>query len=63
MNVELKDDLLHGAGAIAEFLGISRKTAFNRLEAKLIPAGKEGSSWIASRAQLTEHYRKLTGGE
>lgn len=58
----LADDLLYGAGAIAEFLGIPSKIASNKLTARLIPAGKEGKVWVASRSNLKEHYRRLTLG-
>lgn len=57
----IADDLLTGAAAIASFLGIEERRAFYLCEKRLIPVGKLGASWVASRAALTQHFRSLTG--
>lgn len=59
----LKDDLLYGADAIANYLGITTQIAFKKLQAGVLPAGKEGRIWIASRSNLTAHYRALASGK
>jgi hypothetical protein len=32
------------------------------LEKRLLPAGKQGANWVASRRVLSEHYARLTSG-
>jgi hypothetical protein len=56
------DDKIRGIRAISEFY--RRITAPHILprERKLIPIGKEGASWIASKKRLREHYARITGG-
>ena len=56
------DDVLYGAGAIAEFLGIPRRKAFYLLEQHRIPHGKLGREYIASRATLRAHFAELAKG-
>lgn len=58
----LGGDLLRGALAISTYLGITRRQAFARLESGAIPAGKEGSIWIASKRALREHYQRVASG-
>lgn len=60
--ISLGSDLLYGARAIADFLGISPKTASNKLTARQIPAGKEGGIWVSSRSSLRAHYDRLSTG-
>jgi hypothetical protein len=50
------DDLLHGAQAIADELGISVRRAFYLLERSQIPAMKVGGTWTASRCRLRQHF-------
>jgi hypothetical protein len=57
------DDVLYGAAAIADFLGIPRRKAFYLLEQRRIPAGKLGREHVASRSALREHFAKLARGE
>jgi hypothetical protein len=54
----LADDLLFGAEAIAEELGIPLRRAFYLLEKAHIPGTKCGRIWTASRRRLRQH---LTG--
>jgi hypothetical protein len=56
------DDRLRGVSKIAEFLGESRRRTYYLLEKALIPAGKEGEQWIASRQALREFHTRVTRG-
>ena len=58
----LASDLLRGADAIGEFLGVSPRRAFDLLDSGSIPAGNEGKVWVASKSALREHYRRLVSG-
>jgi len=55
------DDLLRGIKAIAEFIGKNQRQTFYLAEKQLIPVGKEGGIWTASKTALRDHYRKITG--
>jgi hypothetical protein len=57
----LADDLLKGADAIGAFLGEDRRRAFYLCERGLIPCGKEGATWVASKQALRAHYARVTG--
>jgi hypothetical protein len=59
----LAADILRGVGAIAGFINESERRTYYLLERRLIPAGKQGACWIASRRALREHYERLTGGD
>jgi hypothetical protein len=55
------DDRLRGAPAIGAFIGEDNlKVVYYELETGLIPAGKSGKVWVASKAVLRAHYRDLT---
>jgi hypothetical protein len=56
------DDLLRGVKPIAEFIGEDERRTYYLLEQRLLPAGKLGSSWVASRRKLREFYDRLTEG-
>ena len=58
----LADDLLRGAEAISDFIGESLRKTYYGLERGYIPAGKQGETWIGSKARLREHYSRLTAG-
>jgi hypothetical protein len=60
MNLEIGDDLLRGVKRIAEFINEEERPTYHKLATGKIPAGKEGSQWIASKNVLREHYAKLT---
>jgi len=51
----LADDLLWGAAAIADELGLNRRKVFYYLERGTLPARKVGELWVASRRQLRAH--------
>jgi len=46
-------DMLYGAAAIAEYLGISHRKLFYLLEHGRLPAGKVGRQSVASRTALS----------
>ena len=54
------DDLLIGAPAIAEFLGITEKAVYHWVRKDRIPVGKIGKNLIASRRQLRKVINTLT---
>jgi hypothetical protein len=54
-------DKLRGVPAIASYIGETERRTYYLLDRKLIPAGKEGSLWLASKAALTAHYNEITG--
>ncbi len=56
---KLANDLLFGAGAIADELGVPIRKAFYLLEEGLIPGSKVGRTWAGSRRDLREHFAKL----
>jgi hypothetical protein len=58
----LADDRLVGAKAIAEFRNEPVRRTNYLLDKRLIPAGKEGNVWVASKAALIAQHVKLTGG-
>lgn len=55
----LADDLLWGAKAISEEIGVNERKAFYLLETGAIPAQKVNGLWVSSRGRLRAH---LTGG-
>ena len=59
----LGDDLLRGVKAISRFINDEERPTYHKLATGKIPAGKEGSQWIASRSALRRHYEKITGGK
>jgi hypothetical protein len=55
-DVPLRDDLLFGAKAIADELGISERRAYYSLEHGHLPATKAGRIWVASLRRLRLHF-------
>ena len=53
-------DLLWGCWAIAEYTGQGERKTSYRLERGLLPAGKVGAQWVASKSALDDHFRRLT---
>jgi hypothetical protein len=45
-------DLVWGAGAIAEVIGLPRAATYHKLEQGHLPARKVGAQWVASRKRL-----------
>lgn len=58
----IPDDQLTGAREIAAFLGVTEKRAFYLCAKGLIPCGKLGMNWIASRRVLRADYDRVTRG-
>jgi hypothetical protein len=63
MEETLAGDKLRGVAAIAAFLGESRRRAQYLCEKRLIPVGKEGAIYVASKRTLRAHYEYITSGE
>jgi hypothetical protein len=55
------DDKLSGVPEIAAEIGENQRRTYYLLEKGLIPAGKLGATWVASRRALREHFARLTG--
>jgi hypothetical protein len=62
MESKMGADLLRGVRSIARFINEDERSTYHKLSRGYVPAGKEGSEWIASKAVLREHYAKLTAG-
>jgi hypothetical protein len=56
----LADDLLVGAAAIAEELGVSRHAVYYIAARQRLPIGKLGKNLIASRSKLRRAANALT---
>jgi len=56
----LADDLLNGAGEIAEFLGTNPREVYWLAKTKRLPIGRLGRKLIASRNQLRRAAKALT---
>jgi hypothetical protein len=59
----LAADILRGVRAISEFTGESERRTVYLLERGLLPCGKVGAIWVASKRKLRDHYDRLTGGQ
>jgi hypothetical protein len=60
---KLADDMLMGAEAIAEELGISTAQVYHYARLKRLPIGKLGATLIASKRQLQRACAKLTASQ
>jgi hypothetical protein len=49
-------DLIWGAAAIAEAIGVTQRKCFHLLEAGLLPARKVGGRWVISRKTLARFF-------
>jgi hypothetical protein len=54
----LADDLLRGAEAIADFIGLDTRDCFFHLQRGTIPAFKEGRTWVTTKSRLRRHYNE-----
>jgi len=54
-------DLIWGADAIANELGVNLRQAFYLLDKGEIPAKKVGRKWCTSRRGLRAHFASITG--
>lgn len=53
----LAEDILRGAKAIGDFIGLDARRTFYGLQNGFIPASKEGATWVSTRSRLESHYR------
>jgi hypothetical protein len=60
---DIAEDKLRGVAAIAAYIGESRRRAQYLCERRLIPVGKEGITYVASKRRLRTHYEALTAGD
>jgi hypothetical protein len=58
----LADDLLEGAVAIGDFIGVPTRRALWLLDQRAIPADKLGQRWVASRRELRSFFAQVTAG-
>ena len=56
----LRDDLLFGAQAIAEELGVTKQIVYHYVRTKRLPIGRIGKNLIASRTKLRRAIGSLT---
>lgn len=52
----LADDLLHGAAAIGDFLGISERAARHQIDAGRIPVSRLGRLIVGSKSVLRRRF-------
>lgn len=63
MNVELKDDLLLGAAAIAEFMGIGRRQVYHMVSKQAIPCFNIGETIAARKSSIMKWIERMERGE
>ncbi len=56
----IAEDLLDGAGAYADFLGLPVRRVYELLERGLLPGGKLGHKWIGSKSRVRRRYLELS---
>jgi hypothetical protein len=61
-NDSIGNDLLYGATAIGDFLGVGEKRVFYLAARKILPIGHLGANLIASKTALRERYEQITRG-
>jgi hypothetical protein len=61
-NHSIADDILRGARAIGDYIGLPEKKVFYLAEQGHLPIGRIGATLIASKRVLREHYAGLTQG-
>lgn len=60
MQDEIADDLLRGVKSISKFIDEDERSTYHKLQSGILPGGKEGAQWVASKRVLREHYANLT---
>jgi hypothetical protein len=53
---DLAADILHGAQAIADYIGVDLRRAFYLLQHGYIPAVKTGATWTSTKSRLRRHF-------
>jgi hypothetical protein len=61
--IPLHADLLWGAQAIADELGLDRRAVFYLLQTGKLPATKTGNIWTSTRSRLRRHFEGDTKPE
>ena len=56
-------DILKGHYRIAAFIGEKPRRTYTLCAKGLIPVGRLGHGFVASKAVLAEHYRRLVSGQ
>jgi excisionase family DNA binding protein len=54
-----QSDLLYGANAIADFLGVKRSIVYHLIETKRLPSFKVGKVVCARRSTVTAAFERL----
>jgi hypothetical protein len=60
-NEENEFEILRGAPAIARAIGETERRTYGLLEARILPAQKEGRIWVTTRTRLRRHYSGENG--
>jgi hypothetical protein len=58
----LADDLLIGAREIGAYIGRSPPSAYRMASTGVIPCGRVGALYVASKKTLDRHFAELTSG-
>lgn len=53
---DLASDVLRGAQAIADYVGLDIRRCFYKLEKGFLPAVREGGTWVSTRSRLRAFY-------
>ena len=61
-DTRLSSDLIWGAAAIADEIGLTLRQAQHQLDRGILPAGKQGRTWVASKQRLRQHFDDVTAG-
>ena len=60
MDFSISGDILRGVRQIALFIEEDQRATYYKLANGMLPGGKEGNGWVASKRVLREHYTRLT---
>jgi hypothetical protein len=63
LNDDIASDRLQGISAIAKFIDESERRTHYLLSKGLIPCGKRGGRWEASKRAILADYERVTGGK
>jgi hypothetical protein len=59
----LSGDKLSGVEQIALFIAEPVRRTYALCSKRIIPCGKQGAMYVASKQALAQHYRRLTSGQ
>ena len=59
---DLGNDLLWGVAAIAKHLNREERRVSYQLDRGMLPAGKQGRLWVASKKKLAQYFSNVTSG-